>query len=60
VFMKKGWKGLVGHPYERRRCGIFFIFRTAFLFFYFCHFIFILFLIAINLLMFMLVRKDCC
>jgi hypothetical protein len=21
---KKGWKGLVGHPYERGRCGIFF------------------------------------
>ena len=23
ITMKKGWKGLVGHLYERRRCGIF-------------------------------------
>ena len=23
VLMKKGWRGLVGHPYERERCGIF-------------------------------------
>jgi hypothetical protein len=34
VFMKKGWKGLVGHPYERGRCGI------LFFHFYFPHFIF--------------------
>jgi hypothetical protein len=50
---KKGWKGLVGHPYERGRCDIFFlifyfshcIFFLNFLFCYFifCHFIFILF-----------------
>jgi hypothetical protein len=32
VLMKKGWKGLVGHPWDQRRCGIFpfFIFRTLF------------------------------
>jgi hypothetical protein len=29
-------------------------------YFIFCHFIFFLFLTAINLLMFVLVRKDCC
>jgi hypothetical protein len=23
ILKKKGWKGLVGHPYERGRCGIF-------------------------------------
>jgi hypothetical protein len=41
--------------------AVFFLFSALhFLFFYFCHYIFILFLIAINLLMFMLVRKDCC
>ena len=33
ILMKKGWKGLVGHPYERRRCSIFFLF-------YFLHFTF--------------------
>jgi hypothetical protein len=33
VLMKKGWKGLVGHPYERERHNIFFLF-------YFPHFIF--------------------
>ena len=46
VLKKKGWKGLVGHPYERGRCGIFpfFIFRTAFfIYFLSCHFIFVLF-----------------
>jgi hypothetical protein len=66
---KRGCKGLVGHPSDRRKCGIFFsffIFRTLFLsLFPFCHFIscrFILFLFltTINLLMFVLIRKDCC
>jgi hypothetical protein len=43
----------------------FFIFRTAFLF-YFCYFIFMYifylfqFLTAINILMFYLLEKDCC
>jgi hypothetical protein len=39
ILKNKGWKGLVGHLYERGRCDIFFffIFRTAF----FIHFIFI-------------------
>jgi hypothetical protein len=23
ILKKKGWKGLIGHPYERGRCGIF-------------------------------------
>jgi hypothetical protein len=52
IIKKKGWKGLVGHPYERGRCGIFL--------FYFPHCIFIFmyifnlfqFLTTINLLMF--------
>jgi hypothetical protein len=35
IIKKKGWKGLVGHPYERRRCDIFL--------FYFSHRIFIFF-----------------
>jgi hypothetical protein len=32
ILKKKGWKGLIGHPYERGRCGIFpfFIYRTTF------------------------------
>jgi hypothetical protein len=37
ILKKKGWKGLVGHPYERGRWGIFFlffIFRTAFLIYF--------------------------
>jgi hypothetical protein len=66
ILKKKGWNGLIGHPYERGRCSIFlFIFRTAFLF-YFCYFIFMYifylfqFLTAINILMFYLLEKDCC
>jgi hypothetical protein len=39
ILRKKGWKGLVGHPYERGRCGIF-IFRTAFLIYFYLHFVF--------------------
>jgi hypothetical protein len=38
ILKKKGWKGLIGHPYERGRGGIF-------LFYYFLHRIFILFLL---------------
>jgi hypothetical protein len=30
ILKKKGWKGLVGHPYERGRCGIFFFFALYF------------------------------
>jgi hypothetical protein len=37
IIKKKGWKGLVGHPYERERCGIFL--------FSFPHRIFIFFLL---------------
>jgi hypothetical protein len=37
IIKKKGWKGLVGQPYERGRCGIFL--------FYFPHHIFIFFLL---------------
>jgi hypothetical protein len=66
VLKKKEWKGLVGHPYERGRCGIFpFLFSTLhflfifFLLFYFLSFYFYLFqfLIAINFLMFVLEKK---
>jgi hypothetical protein len=32
VLRKKGWKGLVGHPYERGRCGIFLFSFFFFLF----------------------------
>jgi uncharacterized coiled-coil protein SlyX len=39
VLKKKGWKGLIGYPYERGRCGIF-----PFLFFA-LHFLFIFFLL---------------
>jgi hypothetical protein len=39
ILRKKGWKGLVGHPYERGRCGIFvFIFRTAFFIYFYFYF----------------------
>jgi hypothetical protein len=37
IFKKKGWKGLVGHPYERGRCVIFSFFISYTLFF--SHFI---------------------
>jgi hypothetical protein len=33
VFKKKGWKGLVGHPYERGRCDIFLFFLFSTLYF---------------------------
>jgi hypothetical protein len=48
---KKGWKGLVGHPNDRGKYGnfSFFLFRILFLF-----------LTAINLLMFVSMRKYCC
>jgi hypothetical protein len=61
VFKKKGWKGLFGHPHDRGRHGIFsFLFFALyfwvifFLLFYFLsfYFYFILFLTAINHLMF--------
>jgi hypothetical protein len=29
IIKKKGWKGLVGHPYERGRCGIFLFYFSA-------------------------------
>jgi hypothetical protein len=39
IIKKKGWKGLVGHPYERGRCGIFlFYFPHRIFIFYFCYF----------------------
>jgi hypothetical protein len=44
VLKKKGWKGLVGHPSDRRKCGIFLFFIFCSLFFSlfsFCHFIFV-------------------
>jgi hypothetical protein len=66
ILKKKGWKGLIGHPYEQGRCGIFFFLFSAlhflfisFLLFYFLsfYFYFIQFLTTINFLMFVLVRK---
>jgi hypothetical protein len=65
VLKKKGWKGLIGHPYEWGRYGIFpFLFSALhflfifFLLFYFLsfYFYFIQFLTAINFL-FVLIRK---
>jgi hypothetical protein len=55
ILKKKGWKGLVEHPYERGRRGFVtfyfphFIFFSHFLFVYFLYFCFILFLTVINL-----------
>jgi hypothetical protein len=45
ILKKKGWKRLVGHPYERGRCGIFpfLFFAPHFLFIFFVLFYFILF-----------------
>jgi hypothetical protein len=69
ILKKKGWKGLVGHPYEWGRCSTFSFLLSAlhflfifFLLFYFLsfYFYFIRFLIAINLLIFVLERKDYC
>jgi hypothetical protein len=57
IIKKKGWKGLVGHPYERGRCSIFsFLFSVPHFYFLFVIFMYISnlfqFLTAINLLMF--------
>jgi hypothetical protein len=55
ILKKKGWKGLVEHPYERGRRSFVtfyfphFIFFSHFLFVYFLYFCFILFLTVINL-----------
>jgi hypothetical protein len=53
ILKRKGWKGLVGHPYERGRCGIFpFLFSAPhflfifFLLFYFLSFYFFLFCLS--------------
>jgi hypothetical protein len=44
ILKKKGWKELIGHPYERGRCGIFSFLFSALYFesFYFCYFIFVI------------------
>jgi hypothetical protein len=62
---KKGWKGLVGHPNDLGRCRILsfpFYFPHIWFLSFFMLFLVILFLFltAINLLMFVLVRKYCC
>jgi hypothetical protein len=66
ILKKKGWKGLIGHPYERGRCDTFpFLFSALhflfifFLLFYFLsfYFYFIHFLTSINFFMFVLVRN---
>jgi hypothetical protein len=62
LLKNRGWKGLVGHPNDRGKCGFFFFF-LLFPHFIFESFIFvILFLVskAIDLLMFVLVRKYYC
>jgi hypothetical protein len=66
ILKKKGWKGLVGHPHDRGRYGnsfCYFIFCIQFLssFSFFILFLVILFfeLTAINLLMFVSMRKYC-
>ena len=49
ILKKKGWKGLIGHPYERGRRGYFlfifphFNFQSFSFYFISCHFIFVLF-----------------
>jgi hypothetical protein len=43
ILKKKGWNGLIGHPYEWRKCGMFYFLHSIFESFSFCHFIFILF-----------------
>jgi hypothetical protein len=61
ILKKKGWKGLIGHPYERGRSGIFiFIFRTAFLIYLF-YFIFrciLCFVLGYFILYFTLKKKK--
>jgi hypothetical protein len=41
ILKKKGWKGLVGHPYERGMCGIFYLF-IFFPHLNFCQFLFVI------------------
>jgi hypothetical protein len=55
ILKKKGWKGLVGHPYERGRCGIF-----PFLFFalHFLFIFFLLFLFSVILFLFVSVSNS--
>jgi hypothetical protein len=52
VLKKKGWKGLIGHPYERGRCGIF-----PFLFFA-LHFFYFLFVILFPVILFLFVSVS--
>jgi len=53
---EKWWKGLVGHPNDQgRHCKISFPFYFSHIFF-----LIILFLTAINLLMFVFMRNYCC
>jgi len=66
ILKKKGWKGMVGHPYDRGRYG------NSFCYFIFLHLLseffllfhliscYVIFLTAINLLMFVSMRKYCC
>jgi hypothetical protein len=60
ILKKKGWKGLIGHPYERGRCGIFLFYFLHRIFILFSCIYFICFSLAINILMFYLLEKDCC
>ena len=53
ILKKKGWKRLVGHPYEQGRCGncSFFFFHTAF-------FIYFLFVILFSVILFLFVSVS--
>jgi hypothetical protein len=54
ILKKKGWKELIGHPYERGKCGIFL--------FYFPHriFIFVILFSCIYLFLFQFLTVDRC
>jgi hypothetical protein len=52
IIKKKGWKGLVGHSYERGRCSIFPFYFPQHIFIFMYIFNLFKFLTAINLLMF--------
>jgi hypothetical protein len=63
ILKKKRWKGLVGHPNDRGRYGNFFFHILLMSYFsFFILFLVILFfeLTAINILMFVSMRKYCC
>jgi hypothetical protein len=48
VLKKKGWKGLVGHPYERGRCGTFSFLFSALYFLIYLFFVILFLFVSVS------------